>query len=179
MKRQQQKIVALTAYDYTFARMVDAAGIDLILVGDSLGMVVQGRANTLPVTMDEMHYHTAMVARAARRALVVGDMPFISYQVGPSIGLLLCNCTSSWGNPPSSWPRPAGNSTTKRSTRCMRCWLLRLRGVNPATADLRSCVFPAVPMRGWHWPGRWLPRRRSRRYPRGGTPPQNSVRPPQ
>ena len=80
MKQQQQKIVALTAYDYTFARLVDAAGIDLILVGDSLGMVVQGRANTLPVTMDEMIYHTAMVARAAERALVVGDMPFMSYQ---------------------------------------------------------------------------------------------------
>ncbi len=83
MKRQQQKIVALTAYDFTFARMVDAAGIDLILVGDSLGMVVQGRSNTLPVTMDEMIYHTAMVARAAGRALVVGDMPFMSYQTSP------------------------------------------------------------------------------------------------
>ncbi len=80
MKQQNQKIVALTAYDFTFARMVDAAGIDLILVGDSLGMVVQGRTNTLPVTMDEMIYHTAMVARAAERALVVGDMPFMSYQ---------------------------------------------------------------------------------------------------
>ncbi len=84
MKRQNQKIVALTAYYFTFARMVDAAGIDLILVGDSLGMVVQGRANTLPVTMDEMIYHTAMVARAAQRALVVGDMPFMSYQAGPA-----------------------------------------------------------------------------------------------
>jgi 3-methyl-2-oxobutanoate hydroxymethyltransferase len=82
MKQQKQKIVALTAYDFTFARMVDAAGIDIILVGDSLGMVVQGRANTLPVTMDEMIYHTAMVARAAERALVVGDMPFMSYQTG-------------------------------------------------------------------------------------------------
>jgi 3-methyl-2-oxobutanoate hydroxymethyltransferase len=80
MKRQKQKIVALTAYDFTMARMVEAAGIDVILVGDSLGMVVQGRANTLPVTMDEMIYHTAMVARATRRALVVGDMPFMSYQ---------------------------------------------------------------------------------------------------
>ncbi len=84
MKAQHRKIVALTAYDFTFARMVDAAGIDLILVGDSLGMVVQGRANTLAVTMDEMIYHTAMVARATQRALVVGDMPFMSYQAGPA-----------------------------------------------------------------------------------------------
>ncbi len=84
MKRKQQKIVALTSYDFTMARLVDAAGIDVILVGDSLGMVVQGRANTLPVTMDEMIYHTAMVSRAARRALVVGDMPFMSYQADPA-----------------------------------------------------------------------------------------------
>ena len=80
MKRRKQKIAALTAYDFTMASMVDAAGIDIILVGDSLGMVVQGRPNTLPVTMDQMVYHTAMAARAARRALVVGDMPFMSYQ---------------------------------------------------------------------------------------------------
>lgn len=80
MKTRQEKIVAVTAYDYAFARLADAAGIDLILVGDSLGMVVQGRANTLPVTMDEMIYHTAMVARATRRALVIGDMPFMAYQ---------------------------------------------------------------------------------------------------
>lgn len=87
MKKQQQKIVALTAYDYPLARMVDAAGIDVVLVGDSLGMVVQGHANTLPVTMDEMIYHTAMVARAARRALVIGDMPFMSYQTDPAAAI--------------------------------------------------------------------------------------------
>lgn len=80
MKKEGRKITALTAYDHPFARMVDAAGIDMILVGDSLGMVVQGKDNTLPVTMDEMLYHTAMVARACERAMVVGDMPFMSYQ---------------------------------------------------------------------------------------------------
>ena len=80
MKAKQEKIVAVTAYDYAFASLVEAAGIDVILVGDSLGMVVQGRANTLPVTMDEMVYHTAMVARATRRVLVIGDMPFMAYQ---------------------------------------------------------------------------------------------------
>jgi 3-methyl-2-oxobutanoate hydroxymethyltransferase len=80
MKQQGKKITTLTAYDYPFARIMDEAGIDSILVGDSLGMVVQGRHTTLPVTMDEMLYHTAMVTRACQRALVIGDMPFMSYQ---------------------------------------------------------------------------------------------------
>ncbi len=80
MKQEGKKITALTAYDYPFAAMVDKAGIDIILVGDSLGMVVQGRDTTLPVTMDEMIYHTRLVTRACTRALVVGDMPFMSYQ---------------------------------------------------------------------------------------------------
>lgn len=79
MKKEGKKITALTAYDYTSAHMLDAAGIDMILVGDSLGMVIQGRENTLHVSMDEMIYHTAMVARACDRAMVVGDMPFMSY----------------------------------------------------------------------------------------------------
>lgn len=74
-------IVALTAYDYPFARIADEAGVDLLLVGDSLGMVVQGLDTTLPVTMDEMVYHCRMVARGRRRALLVGDLPFLSYQV--------------------------------------------------------------------------------------------------
>jgi 3-methyl-2-oxobutanoate hydroxymethyltransferase len=71
----------LTAYDATFARIFDDAGIDVLLVGDSVGNTVQGHDTTLPVTLDEMLYHTRLVARAARRALVVGDMPFGSYQV--------------------------------------------------------------------------------------------------
>ncbi len=75
------KIVALTAYDYAVASILDAAGADLLLVGDSLGMVLLGYENTLPVTMDEMINHTKPVARAARRALVVGDMPFLSYHL--------------------------------------------------------------------------------------------------
>ncbi len=74
-------IVALTAYDFPFGRIVDEAGVDIILVGDSLGMVVQGMETTLPVTMEEMVYHCRMVARARRRALLVGDLPFLSYQV--------------------------------------------------------------------------------------------------
>ena len=73
----------LTAYDFTFARIFDEAGVDVLLVGDSLGNVVQGHDTTLPVTVDEVVYHTRLVARGVRRAMVVGDMPFGSYQVGP------------------------------------------------------------------------------------------------
>jgi 3-methyl-2-oxobutanoate hydroxymethyltransferase len=80
-KAEGSKITMLTAYDYPFAQIVDEAGIDAILVGDSLAMVVQGLENTLPVTMDEMLYHTKMVSRAVKNAMVIGDMPFMSYQV--------------------------------------------------------------------------------------------------
>jgi 3-methyl-2-oxobutanoate hydroxymethyltransferase len=79
-KKEKQKIVMLTAYDFPFAQIVDEAGIDAILVGDSLSMVVQGLENTLPVTMDEMIYHTKIVSRAAKNAMVLGDMPYMSYQ---------------------------------------------------------------------------------------------------
>jgi 3-methyl-2-oxobutanoate hydroxymethyltransferase len=77
------KIVCLTAYDFPTARILDERGVDLILVGDSLGMVVLGYENTVPVTMDEMVHHTKAVTRAVRRALVVGDMPYFSFHLGP------------------------------------------------------------------------------------------------
>ncbi|MFQ5478957.1 MAG: 3-methyl-2-oxobutanoate hydroxymethyltransferase [Candidatus Binatia bacterium] len=83
----ERKLTMLTAYDYTFARLADRSGADLLLVGDSLAMVVQGMDNTLAVTMDEMVYHTRMVARGRERALVVADMPFLSYQVSPADAL--------------------------------------------------------------------------------------------
>ncbi len=83
-KAAGRRIVALTAYDYPFARIADDAGVDFLLVGDSLGMVVQGQETTLPVTMDEMVYHTRMVARGRRRALLVADLPFLSYQISPT-----------------------------------------------------------------------------------------------
>ena len=79
-KRDQKKLIVVTAYDALFARIVEQAGIEAILVGDSLGVVVQGKANTLSVTMEDMLYHTKLVAGAAQRALVIGDMPFMSYQ---------------------------------------------------------------------------------------------------
>jgi len=80
-RKDSDPIVALTAYDFPFGRIVDQAGVDVILVGDSLGMVVQGLETTLPVTMDEIVYHCRMVARARQRALLVADLPFLSYQV--------------------------------------------------------------------------------------------------
>jgi 3-methyl-2-oxobutanoate hydroxymethyltransferase len=80
-KRQGKKLIVVTAYDALFTRIVEQAGINAILVGDSLGVVVQGQANTLSVTMEDMLYHTRLVARAAQQTLVIGDMPFMSYQV--------------------------------------------------------------------------------------------------
>jgi 3-methyl-2-oxobutanoate hydroxymethyltransferase len=79
-KQDKKKLIVVTAYDALFTRIVEQAGIETILVGDSLGVVVQGKANTLSVTMDDMLYHTKLVAGAAQRALVIGDMPFMSYQ---------------------------------------------------------------------------------------------------
>ena len=86
-KTQGRPIVALTAYDYATARLVDEAGVDFILVGDSLAMVVMGYENTLPVTMDEMLLHTRAVRRAVKQAMVVADMPFGSYQVSTAEGV--------------------------------------------------------------------------------------------
>lgn len=80
MKQQKKPISMITAYDYIMAQNVDEAGIDMILVGDSLGNVVMGYSSTLPVTMEDMIHHTACVTRGVNRALVVGDMPFMSYQ---------------------------------------------------------------------------------------------------
>ena len=87
MKKRGEKIVMLTAYDYPSARLVEEAGVPLILVGDSLGMVVLGYDSTIPVTMDEMLHHVKPVVRGTRGAHVVADMPFMSYQAGPQEAL--------------------------------------------------------------------------------------------
>ncbi|WP_092121925.1 3-methyl-2-oxobutanoate hydroxymethyltransferase [Desulfonatronum thiosulfatophilum] len=83
MKSNGEKITVLTAYDWATAKLLDESGVDVLLVGDSLGMVVLGLENTLPVTMDDMIHHCKAVARGSQRALLVGDMPFMSYQVSP------------------------------------------------------------------------------------------------
>jgi len=80
-KTEHRKITMITAYDFPFAAVAEEAAVDAILVGDSLAMVVQGLDNTLQVTMDEMIYHTSMVSRAAKNTMVIGDMPFLSYQI--------------------------------------------------------------------------------------------------
>jgi 3-methyl-2-oxobutanoate hydroxymethyltransferase len=87
MKSEGTRITMVTAYDATFARLFDEAGMDVLLVGDSLGMVVQGRSSTLPVTVDEVIYHCRAVARGTRRAHIVGDMPFLSWQLSPEDAL--------------------------------------------------------------------------------------------
>jgi 3-methyl-2-oxobutanoate hydroxymethyltransferase len=87
MKQRKEKIPMLTAYDYVTARMVDEAGVPLILVGDSLGMVMLGYESTIPVTMEEMIHHTKAVVRGARKALIIGDMPFMSYHISVSDAL--------------------------------------------------------------------------------------------
>lgn len=86
-KKRKEKLSVLTAYDFLWAGILDAAGVDAILVGDSLGMVVQGKATTLPVTLEEIIYHGEMVVRAVRRALVIVDMPFMTFQISPAQAL--------------------------------------------------------------------------------------------
>lgn len=87
-KQQGRKISVLTAYDFTIAQLLDSAGVDCLLVGDTLGMVVQGHSTTLRVTLEQMVYHVEMVARAARRALVVADLPFLTYQASTEQAIL-------------------------------------------------------------------------------------------
>ncbi len=84
MRQQGEKIAMLTCYDFSFARLLDECGVEMLLIGDSMGNVLQGHDSTLPVTMEQVAYHTSCVARGVRRALVIADMPFGSYQQGPS-----------------------------------------------------------------------------------------------
>ena len=87
MKESGETIAALTAYDYTMAQLIDSAGIDMILVGDSVAMVMQGKETTVAVTMEQMLYHAALVSAGVERALIVGDLPFMSFQVNPDEAL--------------------------------------------------------------------------------------------
>jgi len=90
MKEKGERIVALTCYDALFARLLDASGVDILLVGDSLNQVLAGAPSTLSATLDQMIYHTKMVRRGTERAMLVCDMPFLSYQVSPEDALRNC-----------------------------------------------------------------------------------------
>ena len=116
----------LTAYDFPTARLLDAAGVDCLLVGDSLGTVVQGWETTLRVTLDQIIYHAEMVARAARRALVVADLPFLSYQVSPRQAL-----------------RSAG-----RILKETNCQAVKLEGGRKMAATIKALVDADIPVMG-------------------------------
>src|SRR5688572_25449563 len=88
MKDEHERIVMLTAYDATSARLAEQAGIPMLLVGDTLGMVVQGHDSTIPVTLDHMIYHSEIVTRVTKKPLIVGDLPFMSYQISEEQALL-------------------------------------------------------------------------------------------
>jgi 3-methyl-2-oxobutanoate hydroxymethyltransferase len=125
-KAQRRRISMLTAYDFTSARLLDAAGVDCLLVGDSLGTVVQGWETTLRVTLEQIIYHAEMVARAARRALVVADLPFLSYQVSPRQAL-----------------RSAGRVLKETD-----CQAVKLEGGAAMAATIRALVAAGIPVMG-------------------------------
>lgn len=126
MKRRGDKIVVLTAYDYATARLEDEAGVEVILVGDSVGMVLLGYENTLPVTVDEMVHHVKAVSRARPRALVVGDLPFMSYQAGPEDAV-----------------RSAGRLVKEGGAEAVK-----VEGGRRVEAPLRAIVDAAIPVMG-------------------------------
>ena len=125
-KQQGRKISVLTAYDYTTAQLLDESGVDCLLVGDSLGTVVQGWDTTLRVTLDQMIYHAEMVARAVRRALVVADLPFLSYQASPSQAVL----------------------SAGRFLKETQCHAVKLEGGRRSAAAIRAVVEAGIPVMG-------------------------------
>ena len=122
----QRKITSVTAYDYSSGQIADSADVDIILVGDSLGMVVLGYEDTLAVTMEDMLHHTAAVSRGASRALIIGDMPFMSYQ--PSVSMAVAN---------------AGKFLSKTGARAVK-----LEGGFPFLEHVRAIVDSGVPVQG-------------------------------
>ena len=111
----------VTAYDASFAAQADAAGVDAVLVGDSLGMVVQGHASTLPVSIDEMAYHSAAVARGMRRALLIADLPFMSYATRELAYASAARLIGAGGAAMSSSRAPAGRWRSSRPSANATC----------------------------------------------------------
>src|SRR3954451_11636025 len=125
-KQQGRKISVLTAYDFPTARLLDDAGVDCLLVGDTLGMVVQGHTTTLRVTLEQMVYHVEMVARAARRAMVVADLPFLSYQASPEQAI----------------------ASAGRFLKETECRAVKLEGGRRSSATIRALVEADIPVMG-------------------------------
>jgi 3-methyl-2-oxobutanoate hydroxymethyltransferase len=125
-KAEKRKISVLTAYDYTMGRLLDASGVDCLLVGDSLGMVVQGRTTTLGVTLDQMIYHAEMVARAASRAIVVADLPFGTYHASAEQAI----------------------ASATRFLKETQCQAVKLEGGQRSAAIIRALVEADIPVMG-------------------------------
>ncbi len=126
MKEKGERIVALTCYDALFARLLDASGIDILLVGDSLNQVLAGAASTLSATLEQMIYHTTIVRRGAERALVICDMPFLTYQITPEDALRNCG----------------------RVMKETGCQGVKIEGGQPLAATVRRLVDVGIPVMG-------------------------------
>ena len=126
MKEKGERIVSLTCYDALFARLLDASGVDIVLVGDSVNQVLAGAPTTLSATLDQMIYHTTIVRRGVERALVVCDMPFLTYQVTPEEAIRNCG----------------------RAMRESGCHAVKLEGGQPMAATVRRLVDVGIPVMG-------------------------------
>ena len=126
MKEKGERIVALTCYDALFARLLDASGIDILLVGDSLNQVLAGAASTLSATLEQMIYHTAIVRRGAERAMVICDMPFLTYQITPEDALRNCG----------------------RVMKETGCQAVKIEGGQPLAPTVRRLVDVGIPVMG-------------------------------
>jgi 3-methyl-2-oxobutanoate hydroxymethyltransferase len=126
MKEKGERIVALTCYDALFARLLDASGVDILLVGDSLNQVLAGAPSTLSATLDQMLYHTTMVRRGTDRAMVVCDMPFLSYQISPEDAMRNCG----------------------RAMKETGCNAVKIEGGQPIAATVRRLVDIGIPVMG-------------------------------
>src|SRR2546427_7068474 len=126
MKERGERIVALTCYDALFARLLDASGIDILLVGDSLNQVLAGAPSTLSATLDQMIYHTTMVRRGSEHAMVICDMPFLTYQVSPEDAVRNCG----------------------RAMKETNCHAVKIEGGQPMAATVRRLVDVGIPVMG-------------------------------